>query len=110
MKTITLLEFADIIGKQIQILYRPECQRPNKRFYAQFVDGEIKNEYHSPILAGDFGNGDTPNEALKEYASCISGKILVFNAFRNARREHALYHITFGIKTAPTVSALPKWS
>lgn len=53
-------------------------------FYASFKGVEIKD---GPMLCSDFGNGDTPEQAIEEYSKVLNGKLLVQDAMGSARRE-----------------------
>ena len=57
------------------------------RFYARFKDSDLKE---GPILSGEYGNGHSEEEAIRNYAALISGRLLVINAYSHAgasRRE-----------------------
>ncbi len=54
------------------------------RYFAFFRGCEVKSD---AILSTKFGNGSTPNKAVRAYAENISGKLLVFNAMSPNRRE-----------------------
>jgi len=56
---------------------------PN-RFYAHFKNSDTKD---GSVLCGTFGNGGTEYAALVEYATAISGKLLVIDAYKECRRE-----------------------
>lgn len=49
-----------------------------------FVRAEIKER---GFLAGEFGKGQTIEEACEDYIKIISGKTLVFNAFTDYSKE-----------------------
>lgn len=51
----------------------------DSRYYAQFKNTEVKD---GSVLVSTFGNGRTPDAAVREYARLISGKLLVVNVFR----------------------------
>lgn len=67
-------EFADIIDKQIIVRYYPN---QGGRFSAEFEHSEIKE---GAMLAGIFGNGQNPAEAISQYARKIRGARIIFNA------------------------------
>lgn len=80
---MTLGEFADIIGKQIEITRYPNQKN---RHIARFGGAEVKE---GGCLAGYFGTGHTPEKALENYVDRIAGKTLVFNAMsKEKRREY----------------------
>jgi len=76
-----LLEFADIIDKEIVIIYYPN---QNCRFSASFDGAEIMDR---GFLLGNYGNGKTPEESLKDYTKQIVGKRIVFGAYTDNRKE-----------------------
>ncbi len=76
-----ILDFADVIDKQIIIRYYPNQQG---RFMAQFEGGEIKE---GCCLVSHYENGLTPYEALSKYARSISNKKIVFNAMEDCGRQ-----------------------
>jgi hypothetical protein len=78
---MNIYEFADIIRKNILIT---RINNQNGRFFARFEGGEVKK---GAILAGNFGNGDTPIEALNAYKNAIVGQTLVFNAASDTARQ-----------------------
>ena len=54
------------------------------RFYAIFKKVEEKD---GNVLRGIYGNGDTPEEAITNYAKRLSEKWIVFDATGPTRRE-----------------------
>ena len=54
------------------------------RFYAIFKKVEEKD---GSVLRGIYGNGDTPEEAITNYANRLSEKWIVFDAMGPTRRE-----------------------
>jgi len=77
---MTLLQFADLIDKQLTITY---YANQNGRFCCHFDSGEIKN---GALLSTEFRNGLTPEIAMNYYAEAISGKTIVFHAMSEERR------------------------
>lgn len=57
---------------------------PN-RYYAHFPECEEKD---GNILAGTFGDGATPEEAIRDYAKQVGGKHLVFHAWDAEKRYY----------------------
>lgn len=85
---MNLEEFADIILKDFRL---KRYANQNNRWSASFVGAEVKDTEHSSILAGSFGDGKTPSEAMNDYLIQIRGKILVFNAGGgDKRREYGV--------------------
>lgn len=76
-------EFADAHGLKMVVRERGANHHPNARFYASFEGIEVKD---GCILSGPFGNGATPEEAIKNYLPEISKRVLVHNAYRDDRR------------------------
>jgi len=54
------------------------------RFYAQVADAEVKD---GRCLVGCYGNGATPEDAIKDYAKEIELKTIVIGAFSPNRKE-----------------------
>lgn len=54
------------------------------RYYANFDDVEVKD---GCMLCGEYGNGNTPEEAIANYAGRILGCRLVYGAYGPNRRE-----------------------
>ena len=93
---MTLTEYAEVIGRNIEIRYIPrihsELQYANiglgiNRFVTDFENAEIGED---GILRGAFGTGVTPEQSMADYARQISGKRLIFNAYDDKRRVEAL--------------------
>ena len=77
---MNILEFADVIDQEIQIIYFPN---QDGRFSAAF-HGEIKD---GAVLCSMHGNGKTAASAMNDYADQIAGKRIVFNAMSSGRKE-----------------------
>ena len=78
---MTITEYADAINRQLEIRYYPN---QNHRFSALFEGGEIGG---GGVLTTMYGNGQTPDEALQNYAADIKGKTLIFGAMTDKRME-----------------------
>lgn len=52
----------------------------DKKYYSHFDGAEDKEDFSSPTLESSYGNGSSPDEAIKNYAYKISGRVLIFNA------------------------------
>lgn len=75
-KRTTLEEFADQHELVMEISERDTVAYPSlPRYFACFQHCELKCD---GMLIGAYGNGDTPEEAMKDYAKRISGKALAF--------------------------------
>jgi uncharacterized Fe-S cluster-containing MiaB family protein len=81
---MTLFDLADVLGKDIIIRRYPNQKG---RFVAEFDHCETQEYKGSGVLRSDYGNGESPIEALNDYASNIKGKNLVFNAMSESRSE-----------------------
>ena len=98
MKDLTLIELIDkfnIISNalsvdkytypQLKIFMRMNWDEPESVFYTEFGCVEVKS---GGILEGTYGNGSTPEEAIRDYYKKIVGKRLVFHATnKEYRRE-----------------------
>lgn len=81
---MTIEELGDVLGVDLVIKRRPDQGR---RYTAAFFRVEVKENSSSSILAGEYGTGRTPNEAINDYIDKIRGKLLVFNALSSNRKE-----------------------
>lgn len=72
---MTLQGFAEQHNLVMEINERDPNEHPNlPRYYASFEHCEVKGD---GVLIGEFGNGETPEEAMENYAKRISNKRLV---------------------------------
>lgn len=85
---MTIYEFADIIGKELNIKRYPN---QDERWIAQFEKCEISE---GAILSGIYGTGKTPIGAIQDYTAKIRGKVLVFNSYSKERIEYTCPQIT----------------
>lgn len=84
----SLEDFAEKHGLELVVTERIldgwHRERNTPRYIARFKNTEIKR---GACLAGVYGEGDSPENAIKEYAQCIIGERLIINAMANDRRE-----------------------
>ena len=78
---ITLDDFSDLIGVNIELTRHSN----QSRWTARLEHAEIKK---GCTLSSEFGRGTTSEEALKDYATKISGELIVINAMLDSRREY----------------------
>ena len=78
---MNIYELADILNVQL-IVTRYANQE--SRFSAKFEQCETKD---GGCLCSEYGNGKTATEAINKYSDAIAGKLLVFNAMTDKRRE-----------------------
>jgi len=83
-QAVTLEEFADRHGLVMEVRERVGCSRDFPRFYASFHRAEVKE---GGLLVSFAGNGDSEEEAIREYARRLDGKLLVLDATSPARRD-----------------------
>jgi len=77
----TLVEFGDKHGFELIVNERGnDRSRGVERYYASFKDVEILDK---GMLIGAVGNGNTPDEALYDYAKRLAGRKIVFKAWAN---------------------------
>ncbi len=70
---------------KLKILMRMNWDKPESVFYTEFGYVEVKR---GGILESTYGNGATPEEAMRDYYKKIVGKRLVFHAMNpEYRRE-----------------------
>lgn len=83
--TQSLEKFADEHDLTMVVTERPDPAAESMRYYACFRHSEIKI---GCILEGMIGNAAIPDTAIKNYASAISGRMLVIDAMSpKLRRE-----------------------
>ena len=72
---MTLQEFAYQHGLVMVIHERDEGRDDDLlRYYACFENSDVRGE---SVLIGEYGDGDTPEIAMKDYIKHINGKVLV---------------------------------
>ena len=79
---MTLEEFADKNDLTIVVKERPSGYRWTSKFYAMF-EGPWYVKEGEYFVKGSFGNGDTPEEAIADYAKEISEQTLVYKHSNN---------------------------
>ena len=87
LRTVEILDYSKELGSDLLAVERQiNSSTPAgvDRFYVYFDDGEVME---NGMLLSDHGNGNTINEALKDYANRISGKRLAFYATTQNRIE-----------------------
>lgn len=91
VKSGTIEEFAEAHHLTMNIVERELPESSPMRYYAKFARCEVKNR---GCLEGRFGNGSTPEEAIRNYATEISMQDLVFNAYTENRKEIKCWRLT----------------
>jgi hypothetical protein len=81
---LSIYVLSDLLSKHL-ILKRFANQ--DNRWMAEFENCEVKDSKDTCIISSCYGNGTSPEEAILDYISNIAGKILVFNAFSENRKE-----------------------
>jgi len=84
IKTKEITEFEKEIGIELYIHERSPYRDRLFRYYVNFKDSDTKQ---GGILGSTYGNGNTIDEAIKEYCEKISNKILIFNPYSKDRKE-----------------------
>lgn len=73
---------------QLEIKMRMNWDELESVFYASLTNVEVKD---GCILEGTYGNGATPEEAIRDYYKQIVGKNLVYRAMnKEYRREYVV--------------------
>jgi len=72
---MTLQEFADVHGLTMEVNERSYPDLP--RFHARFEGVEIAV---NGFLLGEFGDGETEEEAIEHYRKVIQNKLLVYRS------------------------------
>lgn len=88
-KRMRIEEFADKHDLKMEIGERQQylCGNDEMRFWARFKGVEAKDYESSCILSGEHGNGRTPEAAINNYATKITGKLLVVDAKTDGERK-----------------------
>ncbi len=81
VETSTLEEFADKYRLDIRVTERPKkfVSKDTFRYYASFIDRNTNysiDEVGASVLIGTYGNGNSEEEAIENYAKQISEKII----------------------------------
>lgn len=78
-----ILDFEKEIGIELEVKNRG-LKSSLPIFYVSFPKSEIASK---GMLIGKFGNGNTIDEALKDYADELSEETIIFNAYTSSRKE-----------------------
>lgn len=83
---VTLDHFAKLNDLTMRVVEREDWQirTGNSRYYAEFEGAEVKI---LNMLCGIYGNGDSFDEAIKDYIERILGDLLVINAADKEKRR-----------------------
>ena len=93
IKEQNILDFEKEHGLDLVITERSkEYMNPVYKFYARFENTETKGD---GILIGEYGNGNTPEEAINDYCNLISGKRIVFKAYTEERKEISVHKLFY---------------
>lgn len=79
-----ILDFEKEIGYEMTVNEREVNRNELARFYVCFENGE---SMEGGCLVSYHGNGNTIDEALKDYCKKISCRKMVFGAYTDGRRE-----------------------
>ena len=77
-KRMTIGEFADCHGLVME-LWNRSAHSGLPRWTARFHNTDTKEHRGSGVLTCTYGNGDTQDEAIADYARQITGKLLIVN-------------------------------
>src|ERR1017187_6380550 len=81
----TIEQFADSNSLVMVVVERSPISSPGlPKFLACFDKTEIRDAH---VLKGEYGNGETEEKAIADYAKRISEKCLVVDAYRESRRS-----------------------
>ena len=72
---------------QLKIFMRMNWDKPESIFYASLTHVEVKR---GGILESTYGNGATPEEAIRDYYKQIVGKRLVYRAMNKGYRRECV--------------------
>lgn len=93
---INIEDYADII--QADLIIRRYHSQEN-RYSASFEYSETKTCENSSILESTYGTGKTPQNAVKDYITKITDRILIFRASGGDKRRE------FGVPSSLTSEA-----
>ena len=85
--TKEILDFEKEIGYELVVNERAihaGSYASLSKYYVQFENAEVME---GGCLVGEYGNGSTIDEALKDYCREISNCRIVFGAYTNERKE-----------------------
>lgn len=77
---MTLSELSEMMDVNLEVKYLPK--RENRKWICRFDNTEVKGD---GVLIGKYGDGDSPDEAINDYATSIAGKTIVLNAYGNRK-------------------------
>lgn len=81
---MTIEEFAEKHNLTMQITERNAKENDPARYYARFKRSDIKGD---GVLIGSYGDGATPEDAIRDYARTINLKTLVIDGNTDTHRE-----------------------
>lgn len=81
---MTLEEFADEHGLEMDVVERRSPSRPHMRYYAFFKGVDVRTDR---MLHSVYGNGETPDKAIQDYIPKISLANIVVSIHGQERRE-----------------------
>ena len=84
IQTMTLEVFADKHNFVMEIRERHQSVGSSLRYIASFKHVEVGG---NGFLRSAYGNGGTPEEAMRDYATKISEQFLVYKAYQKSRKE-----------------------
>ena len=84
----TIEDFADAHNLTMVVaeMKHPEAQIHSK-YIAHFEDAEDQDHEYSSVIGTNYGEGRSPDEAIKRYANNISGRMLVIDAMSSENRK-----------------------
>jgi hypothetical protein len=85
LSEVTLESFADKYDLTLLVVERAQFRSFGiARFYTHFKNTEIMD---NGFLVSTTGEGDTPEEAIQDYARKIAGKRIAWKAYQRQRQE-----------------------
>lgn len=88
MTKISVLAFLDIIQERMVVEVLPlDEELGMSRFRAFFNHCECKKDENAQLLKHEFGVGDSIDNAVSNYLDEVRGKLLIFNAYCEGRKE-----------------------
>lgn len=85
---MNIYDFADTMNLTIEVRRRVNWNDMSSQWYAKFESVDVKRDI---FLVGTFGNGATPEQAIRNYLDEIRGKQVVqYAGSKEMRREFVI--------------------
>jgi len=89
---MSILDYIDTLNLNLKVNCRISPDSPSSRFYASIDGIGIMKD---GMLRGTFGNGETPEAAIKDYCKEITGEKIAIGAYTANRKEMIVPYLTY---------------